>query len=133
LHRRDASGNLLVKAYAGTVQVHNPFPVPEQTLIEWNYPGHSFAIESVYRNGIPSTTFAVAESRVCVSAGLGPGVSDIFSIRHSRTNEPLASVSVSYSVRAFVRRRLSEIRDNYISKSPSLLAAVRTLQRRVQH
>jgi hypothetical protein len=133
LRRRDTSGNLLVKAYAGTVQAHNPSPVPERTLIEWSYPGHSFAIEGVHRNGVPSTAFAVDESRVRISAVLGPGASEVFSIRYRKTNEPLAPVSVSYSARAVVRRRLSEIRDNYISKSPSLLAAVRTLQRRVQH
>ncbi len=133
LCRRDDGGNLRVKAYAGTAQIYNPSSVPEQVLIEWNYPGQTFAVEAVHRDGIPCTAFTADETGVRVSAVLGPGTSEVFSIRYRETNEAPAAMSASYSARAVVRRRLSEIRDNYISKSPALLAAARTLQRYVQH
>lgn len=133
LCRRDESGDLLVKAYAGTVQLCNVSPIPERILLEWDYIDHTSAVEAVHRNGAPCATFAEDDSRVRVSAVLEPGTSEVFSIRYRAANEPFAPVSVSYNVRALARRRLSEIRDNYISKNPTLLAAARTLQRYVQH
>jgi hypothetical protein len=35
-----------------------------------------------------------------------------------------------WKVKALLRRRLSEFRDNYLSKNPGLLAAAKVLQRR---
>jgi hypothetical protein len=64
---------------------------------------------------------------------LEPGVSEVFSIHHQRPDATVGRMSFGYSTRAFVRRRLSEIRDNYICRSPALLAATKTLRRSLRH
>ena len=133
LGRRVSGEKLQLRAYARTVRIENSFVSPEQIVIEWNYPGVPLSFEGVLRNGVPCTDFELSNSQVRVSAELQPGTSEVFSIRHRQPNATLVRMSFSYSTRAFVRRRLSEIRDNYISKSPSLLAAAKTLRRASRH
>ncbi|QNI33501.1 hypothetical protein H7849_06010 [Alloacidobacterium dinghuense] len=128
LCRRDDRGILNVKAYAGTVRVANPSHLPERVLVEWSYPDHESHVESVYRDGLPCPVIKADEPGVRVSAVLDPGMSALFSIRYRRPDTSLVHPGFRYNTRAIVRRRLSEIRDNYISKSPSLLAAVKILQ-----
>jgi hypothetical protein len=130
LCRRDDGGIRRVKAYAGTVRIDNPSLSPERVLIEWSYPNHKSHIESVCRNGLPCPVIDADDSGVCVSAVLDPGVSAQFSIRFHRPDSSFVHAGFRYNTRAIVRRRLSEIRDNYISKSPSLRAAAKILQRR---
>jgi hypothetical protein len=131
LCRRDERGILRVKAYAGTVRTENPSLSPERVLIEWSYPDHKSQIESVHCNGLSCPVIDADEPGVRVSAVLDPWMSAIFSIRYRQPDSSLVHAGFRYNTRAIVRRRLSELRDNYISKSPSLLAAAKILQRRL--
>ena len=131
LCRRDERGILRVKAYAGTVRIEHPSLSPERVLIEWSYPNHKSHIESVCRNGSPCPMIDADDSGVRVSAVLDPGMSALFSIRCRRPDSSFMQTGFGYNTRVTIRRRLSELRDNYISKSPSLLAAARILQRRL--
>jgi peptidoglycan/xylan/chitin deacetylase (PgdA/CDA1 family) len=130
LRRRDEKGALRVKANAGTVRVDNPSNSPERVLVEWDYPGDGSQIESVCCNGLPCCATDVDDSGVRASNVLGASESALFSIRYRQADNSPVQTAFHYNVRAMVRRRLSELRDNYISKSPSLLAAAKTLQRR---
>ena len=130
LCRRDDRGVLNVKAYAGTVRANNPSLSPERVSIEWSYPEHESQIESVDRNGSACPVIDADDSGVRISAVLDPRVSALFSIRYRRPDSSVVHTGFRYNTRAIVRRRLSELRDNYICKSPSLLAAAKTLRRR---
>lgn len=129
LCRRGDRGILNVKAYAGTVRADNPSRSPERVVVEWSYPDHKSHVESVHCNGLPCPVIDAAEPGVRVSAVLDPGTSALFSIRYHRPDNSFVHTGFRYNTRAIVRRRLSELRDNYISKSPSLLAAAKILQR----
>jgi hypothetical protein len=129
LGRRVSGGRLQLRAYARTVRIENSSISPERIVVEWTYSGVARSFEAVRRNGVPCTDVELSDSQVRVSAVLEPRISEIFSIHHQRPNATLVRMSFGYSTRAFVRRRLSEIRDNYISKSPALLAATKTLRR----
>jgi hypothetical protein len=130
LCRRDDRGILNVKAYAGTVRTVNTSLSSERVLVEWSHPDHKSQIESAYCNGLPCPVIDADEPGVRVSAVLDPGMSALFSIRYRRPDTSLVHTGFRYNTSAIVRRRLSELRDNYISKSPSLLAAAKILQRR---
>ncbi len=129
LNRRDDFGVRTVKAYAGTIRIDNPSVSPERILIEWDYPDHKSHIESVSRNGLPCPVIDADEPGIRVSAVLEAGMSTLFSIRYRRPNNSFVPMGFRYNMRAIVRRRLSELRDNYISKSPPLRAAAKILQR----
>jgi hypothetical protein len=134
LGRRRVSGERLqLRAYARTIRIDSSFVSPGRITVEWTYPGVTHSLEAVLRNGVPCTDVELSDSQVRVSAVLEPGVSEVFSIHQRRPNATLVRMSFSYGTRAFVRRRLSEIRDNYISRSPSLLAATKTLRRGSPH
>ncbi|MGD0445080.1 MAG: hypothetical protein ABSA39_14195 [Edaphobacter sp.] len=131
LRRRVSNGPLELKAYARTILVENNSASPKRILIEWDYPDPPCSLGAVHRNGFPCDGFEVVDSRIRFSAVLDPGISETFSIRHRPSDTLMARLGFRYRTGAFVRRRLSEIRDNYVSKSPALLAATKTLQRRL--
>jgi hypothetical protein len=128
LYRRDDRGVLCVKAYAGTVCLNNPSLSPERVLIEWS-PDQKGHVESVCRDGAPCSVIETDEPGVRVSAVLNPETSTLFSIRYDRCGSSFVHIGFRYKARAMVRRRLSELRDNYISKNSSLLAAAKILRR----
>jgi hypothetical protein len=129
LSRRDDRGVLTVKAYAGTVRIDNPSLSPERVLVEWDYPDHKPHIESVSHDGLPCPVIDADEPGLRISAVLDAGRSTLFSVRYRRPDNSFVPMGFRYNTRAIFRRRLSELRDNYISKSPSLLAAAKILRR----
>jgi hypothetical protein len=133
LGRRAAGGTLQLRAYARRIRIENSSKFPERIVVEWARPGLARSLEAVRRNGVPCADVELSDSHVRVSAVLEPGVSEVFSIHHQRPDTTVGRMSFGYSTRAFVRRRLSEIRDNYICRSPALLAATKTLRRSLRH
>ena len=133
LAQRESGRRLQLRAYARTIRIENSSAATERIVVEWTYPGISRSFEAIFRNGVPCSDVELSDSRVRVSAVLEPGGSEVFSIHHRRPEAAPVRMSFSYSTHAFVRRRLSEIRDNYISKSPTLLAATKTLRRSLLH
>ncbi|HKO20921.1 MAG TPA: hypothetical protein VJU82_18760, partial [Acidobacteriaceae bacterium] len=129
LHRRDANGCLHVKAYAGTVRVEPPSDRREQIVIHWSDRGQNLGIADVWQNGEPCPSFESNGYETSVAAILEPSIAEEFSLRFRPTHRIYAAIGLRYSIRAFIRRRLSEIRDNYISRNPRLLQTARALQR----
>jgi hypothetical protein len=132
LRRREPDGTYRVRAYARTVRVANSSDVPERLLIEWNHPGGDAVAEKILRDGTPLSNFAANQAGMCASVDLDPGSAATFSIMHREGNAGLERFGIRHSTRVFMRRRLSEIRDNYLSKNPSILAAAKAVQRRIQ-
>jgi hypothetical protein len=132
LNRREPDGTCRVLASARTIRVSNTTESLRHFTIEWNQLEDAARVENVLRNEFAYDGFQIEEKTVRVSAELEPGRSEIFSLVFRSSDASVSKFGLRHSARAFVRRRLSEIRDNYLSKNPSVLAATKTLQRRLQ-
>lgn len=134
LLRRDADGVLQVKAYARAVSIENQSPTLERVSVEWEHANQNIPVEALYHGGNERAAFERNRTTISIPTVLEAGSSDVFCLRHHRAqeHETASPMGLSYWTRAFFRRRLSEFRDNYVSRSPSLLAAARAVQRRLQ-
>jgi hypothetical protein len=133
LSRRGADGRCQIRAYSRTIQVSNRSEARDRFLIEWDNITHPEAVEAVLRDGVPCDDFRIDKFRITVTADIDPGMSEEFSVVYRNNQAAVARGSLWIMARAFIRRRLSEIRDNYISKSPALLGLTKSVQRRLQH
>ena len=134
LRRRISGDRLQLRAYARSVVVENWSSSPEPIAIEWRYPGDQRCFETVLRNGSCYSDVELSgDSAIGVSAVLEPGTREVFTLQHRQSNSTRIRISPTYHACAILRRRLSEIRDNYISKSPALLAATKTMRRALHH
>jgi hypothetical protein len=132
LQRRVSSDLVQLKAYARSIRVENLASVPQKFRIEWACPGAKSSLASVCRNDQNHAEFVADESALLIDAEIDAHSSECFSIRDVPSGVSGARFGFRYAARTFVRRRLSEMRDNYISKSPALMAAAKSLQRSFQ-
>lgn len=132
LRRRAPDGTYHVRAYSGTVRVSNDSRSMERFSIEWSNCGQQCGpVEQVLKDELPCPGFEVDDAGIRLSVELAPGTSHKFSVVYRNVNTTVRSLGLRWNTKAFLRRRLSEIRDNYLSKNQHLLAAVKTLQRRL--
>jgi hypothetical protein len=133
LRRQGSSGPVQLRAFARRIQVENLGSIPQQFHIEWAWPGSKSTFDGVCRGDHYRADYTADESRISTSAVVDPGCTETFSIKNVQTNVNLAPIGLRYKARAFIRRRLSEVRDNYVSKSPALLTTAESLRRCLQH
>jgi len=74
--------------------------------------------------------FVRDEAGIRLSIDLDPGSSRTISVVHKSVHFAVKSLGMRWNVQAFLRRRLSELRDNYLSKNQQLLLAAKAFQRR---
>ena len=132
LYRREPSGLLCIRGYSRTVSIQPLSTTPEKGRVEWCLPKVGRYLGAVRQNGT-SIEVDVTDSRVQASVVFKPGSSEVLSIHPREMSGAPSQMSLKHTTRAFVRRRLSEIRDNYISKSPTLLAAAKAVQKSLHH
>jgi hypothetical protein len=132
LQRRVSQDLIHLKAYAREINVENLCSAQQMFRIEWVCPGSRASLEGVHRNDQRCDEYVADESAVRIGALIDAGRSERFSIRDVPPGASATRFGFRHAARAFVRRRLSEMRDNYISKSPALLAAAKSLQRSFQ-
>ncbi len=128
--RREPDGTFRILSYTSRAKIANPGPSQMICKPEWLAGGQgqasnspvSFSIDAAGVNGdgtSPLNNFEVP-----------PG--SVGRIVRQRQSAPLTTVVVKQSVRnqvkIHVRRRLSEIRDNYLSKSPAVMSFVKQLR-----
>jgi hypothetical protein len=130
LRRRAEDGACLVRAYSRTVRLCNEADSTEHFLIEWK----DFApeVSAVLKNGMPCD-FLSSQGRIQTSLQLPPYAEGTVALVYENCYPILKKLGFRRNVRAFVRRRLSEIRDNYVSKNSSMAAATKALQRHLVH
>jgi hypothetical protein len=75
----------------------------------------------------PVRIWNLADTDKLMRINLGSTASIAGSNVFSKTN----SLGLKWNIMAFMRRRLSEFRDNRLSKHPSILAAAKRLQRNI--
>jgi hypothetical protein len=127
--RRRSEGVCQVRAYARTVQiVSTSGAATGQVSVEWCNSGQDLAISGTLLNGQPHA-FRTTSSGVQVDAELQASGEGLMSVIAQPTVLRLQKFGMRYRLHAFARRRLSEIRDNYLCKRPSMLNAAKNLQR----
>jgi hypothetical protein len=129
LRRRSSDGVYQIRGYARRIRVTNTSDRSESFLIEWNRVGPETGFDGVLRNGTRTDGFEADAAGVRGLVNLDAGATETFSLIDRNTHTALRSFGFRHRARAFVRRRLSEVRDNVISKNPPLLALAKTVQK----
>ena len=129
LTRRAPDGIHHVRAYSGTVRISNDSGSIRGYSIEWGDYCDGASIEQVLMDGTSCDGFEVDDAGLRLSVELAPGSSHTFSLVHRNVHDTVRSLGLRWNTQAFVRRRLSEIRDNYLSKNEHILKGAKILQR----
>jgi hypothetical protein len=127
--RRTANDEHQIRAYCRTARITNHADLPARFAVEWTRVTDEPTAKTVLSDGESTSLFDVDERRVKVVFELAPQTSRKLSLSYADNLSTLAGPGVGRTVRAFVRRRLSEIRDNYLSSNPLVLTFVNTIQR----
>jgi hypothetical protein len=131
LRRNTPDGICHVRAYSGAVHIANDWDSPRRFLVEWSHSSECPPIEQVFQGGAPIHSFAVDDSTIRLSVELAPGNTQTFSVVYRNDYASLGGLGFGWNAKAYFRRRLSEVRDNYISKSRPAFAFAQALRRRV--
>jgi hypothetical protein len=130
LARRASDGTYHVRAYSGATQVSNDSVSVRRYSIEWGGECDVSSIEQVLMDGTPCRDFEIDDAGLRLTVELQPGSSCAFALVHRNDLVYVRSLGLRWKVRAFSRRRLSEFRDNYLSKNQGILTAAKAFQRR---
>jgi hypothetical protein len=130
LKRRRPDGTVQVRSYSSNVFIENDSGSVERFSIEWDQAGQCSPIEQVLRDGtrVPGVEFD--DTGIRVLAELPPGASQIFSVVYRNDHAVLEKPGFMWDAQVFLRRRLSEMRDNYLSKNQHVMTVAKALQRR---
>ncbi len=120
-----------VQAYATAVQVDNDMAIPNRFSIEWKQT-QGPQVEHVLQGGAPLPADETEHSLIRVSADMPPNSSQKFAVIYQSQQAPRGGLGLRWTTKAFVRRRLSEIRDNHLAKSPRVLAVANAFCRQLQ-
>jgi hypothetical protein len=115
-----------IRAYSNTVQVSNHSSSVKEFSIEWNQRTHPEQVLQDERQPVKFTSDGI---NIHVTTALPGGSSRTFSLVHQNPHREFGDLGLRRKTKAYVRRRLSEVRDNYLSKNPRVLAAAKKLQR----
>jgi hypothetical protein len=129
LRRWTKDGTLEVRAYTNAGKIENISKTILRCSVEW--PGHGeIPAEKVLLDGAPWHDTRTDDKGPRLFFDVSPGGSREFSVVY-QNNFGLSDANrrVPWKAKAFFRRRLSELRDNHLSKSQGLLAAAKALQR----
>jgi hypothetical protein len=130
LTRRATDGTYHVRAYSSAIRISNESSSARRYSIEWNNFGDGASIEKVLMDGQPVGDFRVDDRTIQISVELAPGTSQEFAVVHRNDRNIIKNLNPRWNAQAFIRRRLSEFRDNYLSKNQHLLASAKAFQRR---
>ena len=129
LKRRAPDGSNYVRAYSNTVRVTNDEQSQQRYIIEWKHLGQCPFVEQVVCDGRPFDLFEADEFGIRLSVELTPGDSNAFSVVYRNDYSSLEDLGFCWSAKAYIRRRICELRDNYISKNRHATALADVLRR----
>ncbi|MGA2271942.1 MAG: hypothetical protein ABSH00_00200 [Bryobacteraceae bacterium] len=130
LKRRGPDGTVEIRPYSSNVLIANDSASVKRYSIEWRQSSQCSAIGQVLRDGAPFPGIEICDTGMRVLAELPPGASQVFSVMYRNDYAALGRPGFMWDARAFLRRRLSEVRDNHLSKNQHVLTAARAVQRR---
>jgi hypothetical protein len=130
LWRRASDGTYDICAYSRTVRITNDSGSPSHFRIKWTGYDHGVAqARQVLCDGMPYPEFETADHAIRITVDLRPGGSHTFTLVHGNRHGMLNGLGFRRTVHGFLRRRLSEVRDNHLSQHPGLLRAVEALRK----
>jgi hypothetical protein len=130
LVRRGSDGAYHVRAYAGTVLISNDSEDVRHFSVNWDRPGAEPVVDRVLLDGKSFAGFEADDAGIRLVLDLPPRNSHTLSLMYRNRLATMDSLGFTWNVKAFVRRRLSEVRDNHLSKNPQALAAAQILRQR---
>jgi len=130
LTRRTPDGTQHIRAYSGTVRLSNDSEFSQLYSIEWVSSRSDSLAEQVLMDGSPYLGIRIYDAGLRISVELPPGSSRTFTSVHRNREIDIRGLGLRWKARAFLRRRLSEIRDNYLSKNRPLLLTAKAFQQR---
>jgi hypothetical protein len=130
LTRRAADGTHRVRAFSGSIQISNHSDTSVRYIIEWGGAYDYASIAQVFIDGSPWTDFNIDNGGLRLSIELPPRASRTIALANHNVHAEVRNLGVGSRFRAFLRRRLSELRDNYLSKNHYILTGAKAVQRR---
>jgi hypothetical protein len=101
----------------------------ESYRIEWPRLGERSSVVQVLSDTIPCDNFQVDALGIRLSVELDTGSSKTFSVVYGNESKSYRALGLRRNAKAFIRRRLSEFRDDYVATNPRLLSTVTNLRR----
>ena len=129
LRRRAPDGRQEIRAYAGTITIAADADTDRDCSIEWSGWSDSAMLERVVAAGRPCKFERTGDS-IRVRTEVAAGQSTMVSLVHAASHPSSRTLDMRWKAKAFVRRRLSEFRDNYLYKHRKMLQAARAVQHR---
>jgi hypothetical protein len=129
LRRRAPDGRQEIQAYAGTITIAADADTGRDCSIEWRGWSDSAMLTGVAAAGRPCK-FERSGDFIRVQTEVAAGQSTTVSLVHAASHRSSRSLDMRWKTKAFVRRRLSEFRDNYLYKHRRVLHAARAVQHR---
>jgi hypothetical protein len=117
LRRKTPDGAYHFRAYSGAARLTNDREFPQRFTVEWDLPAESPPVEHILRDGASDRSFEAKGSTVRLSTELGPHNSVTVSPIYRDDFTGLEGLGLWWDAKAMIRRRLSEVRDNYISQN----------------
>jgi hypothetical protein len=130
LTRRTPDGIYHIRAFSSTLQISNDSGSIRRYSIEWGDCFEGASVEQVLMDGTRCRGVEIDDEGLRLSVELGPCSSRTFSLVYRNAHTNVKSLGLRWNAKAFLRRRLSEVRDNYLSKNQHLLRAAKTLKER---
>jgi hypothetical protein len=131
LSRRAGDGTLEVRTYSSNGFIENQSLHPVRLLIDLDEASQTQR-EKVLLNGSHSLEAILGKEDRRVAVMMAPGSRCCFSSAESKTETGLPLPKTIPSLHAFCRRRLSEFRDNVLSKHAAFLSIAKALHRSLQ-
>jgi hypothetical protein len=130
LWRRASDGTYDIRAYSRTIRIANGSGSPSQFRIKWTGYDHGVALaKQVLCDGMPCPEFETTDNAIAVTVDLPAGGSHTFTLVHRNDCGRLNGLGLRRTAGGFFRRRLSEVRDNYLSKNPAVLRCAEALRK----
>jgi hypothetical protein len=129
LRRRAPDGRQEIRAYAGSITIAAHADTDRDCSIEWSGWFDSAMLTGVAAAGRPCKFERTGDS-IRVRTELAAGQSMMLSLVHAASHPSSKTLDMRWKTKAFVRRRLSEFRDNYLYKHRRMLQAARAVQHR---
>jgi hypothetical protein len=129
LRRKTPDGAYSVRAYSSAVRLANDRDSMQRFAVEWKHSVECPPVDHILRDGVPDRSFQVEGSAVRLSADLDPHSSVTVSVIYRNDFASQERLGFRWDAKALIRRRLSEVRDKYVSKNRYALG----LHGRVRH
>lgn len=119
-----------ILTYAPTVSITNDSETWRSYAVEWANEVNPRVFSHVAVGNSICNNFSLEGTSLRMTVKLAPESTQTLSARFQTNDDSQNQLDLSWRIRAYVRRRLSEIRDNHLSKNPATLNAAKVLQRR---